>query len=81
MNLIGTGVNIDSPDRIIGNYFETAKGSLPTLLGGNQWVVISQNLEDTNYNSQIAFGFGSDASIAIRVKYGHNSWETWKKIT
>ena len=80
MNLISSEGNIDSPDGFICKYFVNAKGSLPTILDGNQWVVISQNLADERYNSQIAFGFGS-TSIAVRIKYNSDSWGTWKKIT
>ena len=49
--------------------------NMPSL-GGNSCIVLSQN-PGSNYDAQLAFGFGAD-KLAIRRKNNSNTWTNWK---
>lgn len=48
-------------------------------LGGNSSTVIQLN-PGTQYSAQFGFSFGSD-KLAIRRKFGSNTWTDWKYFT
>lgn len=53
---------------------------LPPQLHSNGCLVIQHNPHNNLYTAQLAFSFGSD-KIAIRRKYGTDSWSEWKYFT
>lgn len=82
-----TSYNIDYPPHAVWVAGANTKGSKPTKLGGNKFVVITMDLDKTNkYNAQFAFGFSKSPRIAIRVKNNaqpksssttETKWEPW----
>lgn len=62
--------SIDYPPHAVWVAGAHVKGSKPTGLGDNKFVVITMDLDRTNkYNAQLAFGFNASPKIAIRVKH------------
>ena len=58
---------------------DPSAANFPSGLGGNAAMVISVGPQ-SNYDAQLAFGFGSD-KIAIRRRYGSTTWGAWKYFT
>lgn len=68
--------DIDNPPK--ATIFQTAvnpKG-MPDI-NANACIVIQSNIDNSIYNAEIAFSFGSD-KIAIRRKNGTEKWSDWK---
>lgn len=66
------------PAAMILNTSLNPKG-FPSQFEGNSCIVIQQNLGNSTYAAQLAFGFGSD-KIAIRRKYNSVQWTDWKYV-
>ena len=73
--------DLDNPpgDAYILNTAVSPKG-LPMGFAGNGCCVICHNPSDRFYSAQLAFNFGDD-KIAIRRKYGGDTWSEWKYFT
>lgn len=76
--------SINKPERIFARYrMDHCGGTMPVNLKGNQCTVYSQMIDttgkDTEYNVQVAVGFGAD-KIALRRKNGSTSWLQWKYV-
>ena len=68
------------PEKMI---FKAGIGSknLPSGLGGINTATVLQVITGNNsYGAMLAFSFASD-TIAIRRKYGEQSWSDWKYFT
>lgn len=72
--------DLDNPPEAHILITSTTPKGFPSQLGGNACIVIQQNITNTTYTAQLAFGFGSN-NIAIRRKNGTAIWTDWKYVT
>lgn len=72
--------DLNNPPRCAILNTSTNPIGLPKLGGSNGCLVIQQNQGFGNYTAQLAFSFGAD-KVAIRRKFGTDSWSEWKYFT
>ena len=71
--------DIDNPTQNIVQIWNDVSGTNPSnVLGGNQWLVLTDIVNNDSYSGQLAIGF--QEGIAWRGKAGTTTWSDWKKI-
>lgn len=71
--------NFDAPGASIIQLRNDSSGTNPSsILGGNQWLILTDVYNNDSYSGQLAIGF--QTGMAWRGKVGTTTWGDWRKI-